>query len=269
MLDGVKDGLIEDPRVCHFDPDTIACKGGDSPDCLTAPQVMALRKIYAGPKNSRTGAQIFPGYFPGVEGVPGTWNAWIIPGAQGTPQQFGFANSFFLQALYEGLKTDFRTLNFDTDVEYADQKAAPLLNSTNPDLRPFYGRGGKLIQYHGWGDAAISPQNSIDYYELVKSMMASYPKGGTVDDFYRLFMVPGMGHCGGGIGATNFGSQLVPALDLWVEKGTAPEQFTGTGKVVGDPQKALTRPICAYPRIARYKGTGDINDATSFTCAAP
>ena len=266
-LDGVKDGLIEDPRACRFDPGKIACKGVDSAECLTSAQVAALLKIYGGPKNPRTGAKIFPGPSPGVEGVAGTWAAWIIPGAQGTPAGFGFANSFYLQALYENQKTDFHTLNFDADLAYADEKAGPVLNSTSPDLRSFRARGGKLIQYHGWGDAAISPQNSIDYYELVQAFMAKYPNGrvstpGPVDDFYRLFMVPGMGHCGGGIGPNSFGNvapvaagdperDLLSALDRWVEKGVAPDHFVGTGKSVSDPGKALTRPLCAYPKVAR------------------
>ena len=283
-LDGVKDGLIEDPRACHFDPGTIACKGVESPECLTAPQVTALRKIYGGPKNPRTGVQIFPGTSPGVENAVGTWASWIIPGPQGIPAGFGFANSFYLQALYENLKTDFRALNFDTDVAYADEKAGPVLNSTNPDLRSFRARGGKLIQYHGWGDAAIAPRNSIDYYELVRAFMTNFPNGrnggqGPVDDFYRLFMVPGMGHCGGGVGANSFGNgapvaaadperDLVSALDRWVEHGVAPDRFVATGKVVSDASKTLTRPLCAYPKIARYKGSGDVNEAGSFGCVA-
>jgi feruloyl esterase len=284
-LDGVKDGLIEDPRACHFDPATIQCKGADSAECLTAPQVGALRKIYGGPKNPRTGASIHPGYSPGVEGVPGTWGAWIIPGGQAAPALFMFANTFYLQAVYEGLKTDFRELNFDSDVAYADEKTGPLLNSTNPDLRSFRARGGKLIQYHGWGDAAIPGQDSVDYYEMVRSFMAKYPNGrtqtkGGIDDFYRLFMVPGMGHCGGGIGANSFGNgapvaandperDLVTALDQWVEKGVAPDHFIATGKSVLEPAKTLTRPLCAYPKVARYKGSGDVNDAASFACVGP
>jgi feruloyl esterase len=286
-LDGLKDGLIEDPRACHFDPSTIACRGADTSECLTDPQMAALHKIYGGPKNPRTGAQIFPGYSPGAEGAPGTWAGWIIARPGLLPEQFGYANTFYLQAVYEGLKTDFHTLNFDSDVAYGDEKVGPLLNSTNPDLRSFRARGGKLIQYHGWGDAAIAPQNSIDYYEMVRSFMANYPNGrtdakGPVDDFYRLFMVPGMGHCGGGIGPNDFGTgplmagaetdperDMVTALDRWVESGVAPDHIIGTGKSISDPGKVLTRPLCPYPKVARYKGSGDINDAVSFSCVAP
>lgn len=286
MLDGVKDGLIEDPRMCHVDLSKLQCKGADSNECLTAPQIGALKKMYSGPVNPRTGAQIHPGFAPGVEAVPGTWDSWLIPGGRGGPAAFGFANTFYLQAVYEDLKSDIHTLNFDSDVALGDQKGAAI-NSTNPDLRSFRARGGKLIQFHGWGDAAIPAQDSIDYYELVRAFMTTYPNGrvsspGAVDDFYRLFLVPGMGHCNSGIGPNMFGNgrtvagakddpeqDLQTALDRWVEKGVAPDHFIGTGKAVDDPTKTLTRPLCAYPKKARYKGSGDIDDAANFTCAAP
>ena len=277
-LDGVKDGLIEDPRACRFDPGVIQCKGADGADCLTAPQVTALRKIYGGPKNPRTGAQIHPGYSPGGEGLPDTWAAWIVPGGARGSLQFGFANTYYGQAVFEDPNWDFRKLNFDTDVAYGDEKAGLVLNSSSPDLRSFRARGGKLIQYHGWGDTAIPPQNSIDYYELVRSFLGKHldarsDRSKPMEDFYRLFMVPGMGHCAGGEGPNRFGNgapvaasdperDLVAALDRWVEKGTAPDHLIGTGK-------ALTRPLCVYPKTAHYKGAGDTNEAGNFVCAAP
>ena len=283
-LDGVKDGLIEDPRACHLNVKAITCKGIDAADCLTPPQATALEKIYSGPVNARTGAKIHPGFPPGTEAVTGTWSDWLIPGGRQAPAAFGFANTYWLQAVYEGLKTDFRTLNFDSDVAFADEKTAAALNSTNPDLRSFRARGGKLIQYHGWGDAAIPAQDSIDYYEAVQAFLSKYPDGRTltrieVADFYRLFLVPGMSHCGGGLGPNVFGNgatvagakddperDLITALDQWVEKGTAPDHLIGTGKVIADPTKVLTRPLCAYPKMARYKGSGDVNDASNFSC---
>jgi len=280
-LDGVKDGLIEDPRACHFDPKVVACKGADSDECLTAPQIAALAKIYAGPRNPRTGAQIVEGFPPGVEGEPGTWSTWIIPTAARTPAQFVFANTYFGQAVYEDAKWDFRTSNFDEDVRYGDEKAGVILNSNNPDLRSFRARGGKLIQYHGWGDAAIPATSSIQYYEKVKDFMSKYSDGRSssaqpVDNFYRLFMVPGMGHCGGGNGPNTFGNRpgapidadhdVVAALEQWVEKGVAPKQLIGTGKASGDSSKMLTRPLCSYPQTAHYNGTGDTNQAANFTC---
>ena len=280
-VDGLKDGLIEDPRACNFDPEVLTCKGADTSECLTSPQVAALRKIYGGPKNPRTGAQIFPGYSPGAEGEQGTWAAWIIPGTNPNPAQFGFANTYYGQAVYEDPKWDFRTLNFDEDVAYGDEKVGSVLNSTSPDLRAFRDRGGKLLQYHGWGDPAIPPLASIQYYDRVKAFMTKVPdersSSKSIEDFYRMFLVPGMGHCGGGAGPNTFGNRpgatvdpehdIVAALDRWVEKGVAPEHLIGTGKSVTDPSKTLTRPLCVYPQTAHYKGVGDPNDAANFTCA--
>jgi feruloyl esterase len=279
--DGVKDGLIEDPRVCHFDPAVLACKEGeDDPDCLTAPQLEALKQIYAGPKNPRTGKQIFPGYPPGTENNPFGWSAWITPKDPSAAVQFMFGNTYFGQAVLEQTDWSFRKLNFDSDVAFADRKAGVVVDSTNPDLRTFRDHGGKLIQYHGWGDAAIAAQSSIDYYEGVKSFMTTYPDArdktpGPVDSFYRLFMVPGMGHCGGGAGPNSFGQtagfnpaappepdhDVVIALERWVEKGIAPDKLIGTGK-------NLTRPLCVYPETAHYKGSGDPSEAANFTCIA-
>ncbi len=281
-LDGVKDGVIADPRRCHFDPAVVQCKGEDGPDCLTEAQVAAVRKIYGGPRNPRTGAQIFPGYSPGTEAVPANWRIWISGNAPGQPTlQAFFGNTFYADLVFDNPKWDFHTFNFDGDVKIADDKTAEILNSTDPDLAKFKARGGKLIQYHGWGDAAIPPQNSINYFESVQSVMGKTNRErdlGATQDFYRLFMVPGMSHCAGGIGATAFGNltstqrdpghDVVSALDQWVEKGVAPNQIIATGFVGGDPAKGveMTRPLCPYPEEAVYKGAGDTNSAASFAC---
>jgi feruloyl esterase len=280
-LDGVRDGLVEDPRVCHFDPSVLACKNVDAPDCLTAPQLEALRQIYAGPKNPRTGTQIFPGYAPGTEAGEFGWSAWITQSPAERAIQFAFGNSYYGQAVYEQPKWDFRTIDFDTDVAFGERKAGLILNSDSPDLRSFRDHGGKLIQYHGWGDAAIAPLSSIDYYESVRAFLARFPDGRSeasrpVDDFYRLFMVPGMGHCGGGAGPNNFGNSggapdgpdtnVVAALEQWVEKGLAPQKIIAKGVRGNDRTKALTRPLCPYPQVAKYKGSGDPDDAASFVC---
>jgi feruloyl esterase len=285
--DGAKDGLVEDPRQCTFDPRVIQCKGAEGPDCLTAAQVEALRKVYAGPKNSR-GDQIFPGVPLGAEGAPGTWASWIAPADPTQSLQSGLGNSYYGQAVFENPKWDFRTLNFDGDVRYGDAKVGSLLNSSSPDLRSFRANGGRLIQYHGWGDPAISALSSIAYYENVQKFLTSVPDGRSdaskpTTDFYRLFMVPGMGHCQGGAGPNRFGNgaavspatandperDVFAALERWVEKGTAPDHFIGQGVSAEDRTKTLTRPICQYPNVARYKGTGDLNDAANFSCVAP
>jgi feruloyl esterase len=278
-LDGVKDGLIEDPRACRFDPASLLCKAGDASDCLTEGQVATLRKIYSGPKNPRTGKQIFPGWPMGAEAIPGGWSTWILSGGAQTM----FGNTYYGQAVFEQSNWDFHTLNLDTDVAFGDAKAGPVLNATNPDLRSFRDNGGKLIQYHGWGDAAISPLSSIEYYESVRAFLSRFPdaRRASTDstDFYRLFLVPGMAHCGGGIGPNDFGNgastradaehNILSALDTWVERGKAPDKIIGSGKAVNDPAKTLTRPLCPYPQTAQYRGSGDANDAENFACAVP
>jgi hypothetical protein len=284
-LDGVADGLLEDPRACTFDPDVVACKAGDAPDCLTKPQVEALKKIYDGPKNPRTQERIFVGQPLGTEAIPGGWSTWITPANAAGAIQFGFGNSYYGAAVFEDPKWDFRTLDFDRDIAIGDVKAGSVLNATNPDLRSFRAGGGKLIQYHGWGDAAIPAPSSIEYYESVKAFLSKYPDARTptnppAEDFYRLFLVPGMAHCGGGAGPNRFGNgaggaaasrdadhDIFTALERWVEQGAAPQRVIGTGRAADDSSKPLTRPLCPYPQVARYHGTGDVNDAANFSCA--
>ena len=286
-LDGVKDGLIQDPRQCHFDPTVLLCQGAPRADCLTQPQIETLQKIYAGPKNPKTGDQIYPGYEPGTEAEPGAWSIWIV----GLSVQSFFGNSFYSGAVHEDPHWDWHTMDFDRDLRLADEKTASILNSDNPDLRSFRDHGGKLIQYHGWGDAAIAPRDSIAFYEKVRTFLERYPDPRStaptdIQAFYRLFMVPGMQHCTGGPGAISFGNDeleslnakpddanhdILLALDRWVTQGVAPDKLIASGKIGADPKTKtegipLTRPLCAYPAVARYKGKGDTNAAENFTC---
>jgi feruloyl esterase len=275
--DGVTDGLVSDPQACHFDPATVQCQGTDSDSCLTAPQVAALKKLYAGPRNSK-GDRLFPGRVVGGEDGPGGWKAWVVGASPSTALMYQFTTNFFPNMVFDDPKWDFKTFNFDKDVKVADEKQAANLNAMDANLKAFAKRGGKLIIYHGWSDAAISAFNTIDYFNSVTAAMGARD----ASQFLRVFLVPGMQHCGGGPGPNSFGQQgfsglqpdaqhnIYTALDQWVEKGTAPERIVAT-KYASDANPGqgvkMTRPLCPYPQVAQYKGTGDSNDEANFVCA--
>jgi Tannase and feruloyl esterase len=276
-LDGVKDGVIEDPSRCHFDPGVLLCNGPETGSCLTAPQLTALKKLYAGGRLSN-GAQLFPGYAPGGEAQPGGWEPWITGPAPEKSLMYAFGTQFFKNMVFDDPAWDFRTFHTDRDTQTADRKMAPVLNANDPDLSRFRRRGGKLILYHGWSDAAIAAQNTVDYYRSVEKKMGARQAA----SFVRLFMVPGMQHCGGGAGPDNFGQFTVgsadpdhnidAALERWVEHGTAPERIIAAKhKSEEDATSPIlrTRPLCAYPLEAHYKGSGSTDDAANFTCAKP
>ncbi len=249
-LDGVRDGLIEDPTRCHFDPKVLECKSGDGPACLTTPQVEAARKIYSGAIDPGTKRQIFPGLEPGSE------LRWDV---LGSPRPFSIGNDFFKYVVFKDPSWDYKTLDFDRDSALAEKTDGGLIDAKDPNLKPFFSHGGKLIQYHGWSDWQISPLNSVHYYESVVETLGGASK---VQDSYRLFMVPGMGHCGSGEGPNRF--EKVTALEQWVEQGKAPAQI-----VASSPDGKRTRPLCPYPQVAKYKGSGSTDDAANFTCARP
>jgi hypothetical protein len=273
--DGVKDGVIDNPASCNFDPSVMLCKGAESDTCLTAPQITALKKLYAGPHDSK-GKQIFPGYSAGGESGGGGWPAWITGAKPGGSLMYAFGTQFFKNMVFDDAAWDFKTFNTDRDMKKADEKFAKILNSTDADLRKFRDRGGKLILYHGWSDAAIAPQNAIDYYKTVLARMGEKD----TSQFVRLYMVPGMQHCGGGPGPNVFGQLTVPmsdpqhdlaaALERWVEQGVAPEEIIATRYKTGNNPAsgvARTRPLCPYPQVAKYKGTGSTDDAANFVCS--
>ena len=251
-MDGVKDGVIDDPQKCRFDPGVLACKQGDGPDCLTAAQVKAARRIYAPATNPRTAEEIFPPMERGSELVWGR--------LAGGPEPIDLATDYFKYVVFEDPKWDFRTLNFDGDVAKAMQRDGGVLSATDPDLRPFFARGGKLIQYHGWTDQQVMPENSIHYYE---SVMATVGK--KADASYRLFMAPGMNHCGGGDGPNKF--DMLTSLEAWRERGTAPDAVVASHATDGKVDR--TRPLCPYPEVARYRGSGSTDEAANFACARP
>ena len=275
MLDGAKDGLVSDPARCQFDPSTLQCKGGDSPTCLTAAQVGAVRKIYEGPENPRTRKRLYPGLYPGGE------MGWAANTVINKTTKSGVSSyDFWGYAFYHKPDWPYPTFDFDKDVQRADEELGPVTNATSPNLEEFRTLGHKLIYYHGAADPLIPAQNGIDYFESVVSMQKGLARA---QSFYRAFLVPGLYHCSGGPGPIAFGtSQPAPvsqrdadhdalrALERWVESGTAPTQIIGTKYVDGDPAKgvAFQRPLCPYPEVARYRGSGEMNDAANFACVA-
>jgi hypothetical protein len=275
--DGVKDGIISNPLRCHFDPSVLLCKGQDSPACLTAPQVSTLKMLYSGAQDSR-GKQIFPGYVPGAEDGPNGWAPWITGSAPGKASGPAYAENYFRYMVFNDPAWNPLAANIDVAEAAADQKTAAVLNSTDADLSRFKNRGGKLILYHGWNDPAISPLNSINYYNSVIAKMGAV----NANSFVRLYMVPGMQHCLNGPGPSWFGQTGHPtakgkpygvfsSLEEWVEKDTLPTEVIATKYVDDNITKGvqITRPLCPYPQIARYKGSGDTNDSANFTCQAP
>jgi feruloyl esterase len=253
-LDGVKDGVLEDPGRCHFDPKTIQCAAGDSSACLTPPQVEAVRRIYAPAKNPRTGAEIFPGLEPGSE------NGWVA--MAGGPRPLSISNDHFRYLVFKDPNWDFKTLDFDKDIALADRLDDGVMNTTDPNLGPFFKRGGRLLMYHGWVDQLIAPRNSINYYQSVVKALGGVEK---VNDSIRLFMVPGMAHCAGGDGTSTF--DTVGVIERWVEQKQTPTQIVASHMTNGVVDR--TRPLCPYPSIAAYAGSGDTNDAANFTCGKP
>ena len=251
-LDGVTDGFLTDPHQCHFDPATLLCRSDDNDNCLTAPQVAAVKMGYA-PAKKKTGELIYPGLVPGGE------MGWaMLTGAN--PEPGAIDVGMFRYVAHEDPAWDWRTFDLDRDTALVDEKAG-FIDATNPDLSAFRARGGKLLIYHGWNDGgsggAISPENSVNYYSSVLARM-----GPQQENWLRLFMVPGMTHCGGGPGPNQV--NWVAALERWRESGIPPDQLIASR--VNDNRVDMTRPICPYPRVAQYQGVGSTNDAAHFAC---
>jgi len=257
-VDGLTDGIIDDPRRCDFQParDLPKCNGADGPACFTAPQIASLAKIYGGVKNSK-GKQLFPGEPVGSEAV---WAENLVgPSKVVLPRSESQMKSYMLDPP-PGPSWSYTMFDFDKDPART-AKAAKDVNPLNHDLRPLKKRGGKIIHYSGWADQQVNPFPAIAYYEAVSNSMGQ----NATRDFYRLFMVPGMFHCGSGPGCGN--TDWLAALMEWVEKGNAPDQLIGAHMEKG--QSTKTRPLCPYPQVARYRGTGSVDDAASFECRVP
>jgi feruloyl esterase len=256
-LDGLSDGLIDDPRRCAFDPakDLPLCSGAEAADCFTPQQIAALQKIYGGPRNRK--GRLYPGFHPGVESG---WNVWLGEGNPGIKPlgpnlSYAFGEGFLRYWIYDN--PNYRLHQFDFDKNIGDTlAAAKLVNADNPNLKAFQRRGGKVIFYHGWADNAFPAAATIQYYERLQRAMGGRKK---VEAFARLFLTPGMLHCGGGPGCHQ--ADYLSALEAWAEQGKAPDAIIGKGM-----NPARTRPLCAYPKVARYQGRGEVNEATSFRC---
>jgi len=266
--------VLDDPTKCGFDPGILHCKDAETDDCLTEKQIAALKKIYAGPRNAR-GQQIIPGFTPGGETGAGGWMGWITGAAPTGAAQFFFSTQAYKNMVYNNPNWDYKTFDLERDGKLANEKLAPILNATDPDLKAFSARGGKLILYHGWNDAALPPVNTINYFQSVVVKLGQRP----ASSFMRLFMAPGVQHCVGGPGPDNFGQMVTStqsdpqhdmtlALERWVEDGVAPEQIIATKRQGTPPQATVlrTRPLCPYPKVARYKGSGSTDEAANFNC---
>jgi feruloyl esterase len=254
-LDGVADGIISDPSACSFDPASLACSSSENDHCLTPAQVAVVRRLYAGPRNPRTGEQIYPGLPKGSE------LGWdhFGSGANGQPP----FTPIFTWAF--GRDWNWRGFDFDRSVAALNEKLGPLVNATSTNLDTFREHGHKLLIYHGWSDWLVVPGASIQDYE---ALAARYPVK-TLNSFYRLFLVPGMTHCSGGVGPDHF--DALSAMVDWVEHGQAPNRLLASQRAgtPADGPPLRMRPLCPYPQSARYRGNGSVEDAANFSCVAP
>ena len=272
-LDGVKDGIVNDPSKCHYDPEVLLCKGEETVDCLTQPQIATLKSIYGGVPD-KSGKVGLPGFTAGDEMG---WREWVIGQDPTSASSLHYLENYFRYMVTGDPK--WNALSADPEVSFRQsrEKGAADLDATDADLGKFSSHGGKLILYHGWDDQAISPWNTVAYYKSVQEKM------GDTGSFLRLYMAPGVEHCAGGPGPSFFGQfglqtakgssfGLFDSLVNWVEKGAPEENVTATKYGQGEngaPKVVMTRPLCAWPKVVKYSGSGDTNDAANFTCAAP
>ncbi len=274
--DGLKDGLISQPQKCKFDPASLKCASADSADCLTSAQVDTLKKLYAGP-----GRRVFPGMPIGHEDSPNyaayvfgnvqpvalpsgllTFPGDYVKNASAAPYDFAFQQEFLRYLAFEKSDPnyDWRSLNLPKDLSTI-AVLAKIHNAVDPDMSRFKKHGGKLIIYNGWADPVMPPMRIVEYYEKVESVMGAEQ----TKSFARLFLAPGMNHCGGGPGPNSLDS--LGALERWTDQGSPPDQIVAshsTNRVVD-----RTRPLCPYPQVAKWKGTGSIDEAANFVCANP
>ena len=250
-IDGVKDGVIEDPSRCAFDFATLACAGDDRPDCLTTPQIETAKAMASPIVDRQSGAVLHPGrYYPGSE------LGW---GGVGGPAPSGESLEGMTKIVFKP-GWDYRTIKVPDDVERAVTADGGLMYAGDPDLSRFFGRGGKLLMYHGWADPLVTPDASLIMYKRITEKT-----GAAAASSLALFMVPGMGHCQGGPGTDVF--DKAAAIDQWVESGRKPLTIVASHASAGVTDR--TRPLCAYPATAHYIGTGSTDEAANFRCQVP
>jgi len=278
--DGIADGVIENPLQCHFEPRELRCKGAPDGKCLSANQAEAVARVYSDTTGGKDHASLTPGFRVALGDEAVQWPAWIGPKSG---SQF-FSENFWAFMVYDDPNVDFRKLDLWKAATDARSRTGPILNSVDPDLSAVRAAGKKIIQYHGWADGVIPTQYSIGYYEAVQKYLHRDNR-----DFYRLFLAPGMEHCGGGPGPNAFGTPFDPlygaaydasrkfdshnhilaALVRWVEDGVAPDRLVATKYQDDDAAKPVvrTRPLCVYPKVARWTGKGSTDDAKNFICS--
>lgn len=250
--DGVTDGVLENPASCRFDPAVLQCKGRDDASCLTAAQIESAKKMYAAVKHPRTGTEVLPGLAPGAE------LGW---GVLGSPEPLSFAVEAYKYVIAQDATWDASRFVAGTDIDRAFA-ADPdgTLGSTNPDMKAFFARGGKLLLYHGWSDPQVTPFNTINFFNKVVDVHGKEVVGRSV----QLYMVPGMNHCQGGPGTDAF--DKVAAVEQWMLTGRAPVRIPASHSTGGVVDR--TRPLCPFGQVARWNGTGRSNDAANFACVA-
>lgn len=273
--DGVKDGVINEPEKCHFDPAVLTCKGADTDQCLTPEQVQTVKAFYRGAVGDN-GKSFFYGYEMGDEMG---WREWVVGDDPGASQGMQYVENNFRYLVTGDPKWNPLTADVDAMLKESRAKTAADLDSTDPDLSRFAARGGKLILYHGWNDPAIPPGSTVAYYKSVEAKLGAAQTA----RFVRLYMIPGMEHCAGGPGASIFGQfgletakgpkyGVMDELTVWVEQDKPDERVIATKYARGADGKehaVMTRPLCAYPEVAHYAGTGDATDAANYRCVAP
>lgn len=270
-LDGVADGVLEDPRACKFDPAELQCKPGQNPaQCLTSPEIGFARAVYQGTRG-RDGKLIYPGlpvsseYAASSVGALG-WAPWFMaPPYSGS----NLAKDFYRGLVKQDVKWDLASFQLDRDNAEAKTKVGPDVDALDPNLALFIKRGGKMLIYHGWEDAAIPAAATLDYYAAVRKRL-----GRSTDDSVRLFMVPGMNHCGQGPGPNQL--DQIGDMDRWMSSGQAPQQILAISAknplaayLGGKIEVVRSRPLCAYPMVSTYKGSGSTDEAANFACKLP